>query len=469
MNKKLVFFLRAYNDIDHIVPVIYKWLSTENVPTDIIITSSRDYLNDYRIQFLRQFENLNVHFIDEFLPGEKLETVNVKSRPNYMHWYYPARKGYKLWRRFLHPFPETMRHYVTSIGYKVWGIFLKPPAELSPYHPARAGYKIWRRFFFSPPRPSYRGQLYDAPFVEGMLDALFEGADKGIVVFDWTYTDFVRSVVEAARNRGFTSISLPHGDRPHFNHMIAINDLDYTCTETSAQASMFDYTVVPNSLCAQRYDWYVESHRIKVLGSPRYNDEWLNIISTLVPAYHQENGDNKLKIAFFPRNFLYPIFWEEVVRTIRLLLQFPNVYLTIKHHTRSSSVPRLIKAYPELGADNIPHFESVYDDVHSGSLLEWADVVLDLGTSVAFEAVKRGKPVLAIEYVHANRSTVAHYMKSCDIQCRDDLYDCIQRFLQNGTSGFYDEAERQRFIAEMIDVPDNHVLDRYVQFLKSCF
>ena len=45
--KKAVFFLRHNNDIDHIVPVLYKWLSTENVPTDIIITTKQDFLEDF--------------------------------------------------------------------------------------------------------------------------------------------------------------------------------------------------------------------------------------------------------------------------------------------------------------------------------------------------------------------------------------------------------------------------------------
>ena len=146
-----------------------------------------------------------------------------------------------------------------------------------------------------------------------MLDSVFENVDSGVVIFDWTYTDFVRSVVEAARSRGLTTISLPHGDSPHFNQMITLNDLDYTFTESYAPSTMFDFTVVPNGLCAERYKPYVESARLKVLGSPRYNDEWLDIISTLLPAYHPAKGHDGLKIAFFLRNFNYPIFSRSLI------------------------------------------------------------------------------------------------------------------------------------------------------------
>ena len=74
-----------------------------------------------------------------------------------------------------------------------------------------------------------------------------------------------------------------------------------------------------------------------------------------------------------------------------------------------------------------------------------------------------------LEYMHANRSTIAHYMRSCDIQCRDELYDWMQKFVADKNAEFYCEEERERFIREMVDGQDPFVLDRYVEFLKSCF
>jgi hypothetical protein len=405
MDGKLLVFLRAYNDIDHIVPVIYKWLSLEDVPTDIVITTNPDYLDDSRIQFLRQFENLQVHFIDEFLTEEERKRKSLKSQIG------------------KHPAPDL-------------------------FSQASGG----------------------VPFVERMLDTVFGSANKGVVIFDWTYTDFVRLVIKAAKERNFITISLPHGDRPHYNRMETLNDLNYSRMSSYKSCTIFDYTVVPNDLCAERYKSYIEPDRIKVLGSPRYNDEWIKIISTIFPPYCDVVKDcDKLKIVFFLRNFNYPVFWEEVIRTIKLVLQFPDVYLIVKHHTRSATIQRLIQSYPEMGVIDVPNLKFAYDDIHTESLLQWADVVLDLGTSVSFEAVKRKKPVLAMEYLHANRSTIAQYMKSCDIQCRDDLYNWMERFFQNKSLDFYDEAERQQFIREIIDVPDQDVLTRYVKFLKSCF
>lgn len=62
LKQKALFFLRRYNDIDHIVPVLYKWLSLKDIPTEVMITTDRNHLHDYRIQFLRQFDNLRIRF-----------------------------------------------------------------------------------------------------------------------------------------------------------------------------------------------------------------------------------------------------------------------------------------------------------------------------------------------------------------------------------------------------------------------
>ena len=161
-----------------------------------------------------------------------------------------------------------------------------------------------------------------------------------------------------------------------------------------------------------------------------------------------------------------------MVRTIRLIVQFPDVYLIVKHHPRNRSAKKLtqklIGMYPEVRQNLDRNLKFIYSGVNSGSLLNWADLIIDLGTSVTWEAVKQNKPVFMIEYLYANHSTIAHYIKSTEIKCRDELYDTLQEFIKDKDRKFYDDAERRRFIKEIIDVPDKHVLERYCSFLESC-
>ena len=110
----------------------------------------------------------------------------------------------------------------------------------------------------------------------------------------------------------------------------------------------------------------------------------------------------------------------------------------------------------------------IYEGVNSSSLMKWADLVIDLGTSITWEAVKQDKPVLMLEYLHSNYSTVAYYIKQSEMKCRDQLYDILQKLVKNKNLKFYNEEERRKFIKEIIDVPDNFVLERYCKFLKTC-
>ena len=409
---KSFFFLRHNNDIDHITPILYKWLSTQDILTDIIIISNRKFLNDYRINLLKKHKHVNIIFLQDLL------------------------------KKF-------------SLSYFFNIIYYKYTTELDNLIKKNSLIK----------RIANRHNTFIA-------NKLFEGVDKGIVIFDWTTTYFVQQIVENAKNRKFPTISLPHGDWPYLNYLVTKEDLDYSCMAHIQPLKIFDYIVVANQSTYKRYDKYHEKEKLKILGSSRYCDEWIDINSKLIPSYNAEKSNGKLKIVFFMRNECYAIFWDEVIRTIKLILQFPDVYLIVKHHPRNriakKLTKKLLRIYPEVRQNINKNLEFIYDDVNSAQLLKWADVVVDVGTSTTFEAIKNKKPVLMIEYIHSNNSTVASYIKASEITCRDELYDMIQKILKNKNLKFYDETERKKFINEIIDVPDKNVLERHVQFLKKC-
>ena len=81
--EKAIFFLRHNNDIDHITPVLYKWLSTEKISTDVVITTKRSHLNDPRINYLRKFPQVRIFHINDFfkkfrflpLPNDKATSI----------------------------------------------------------------------------------------------------------------------------------------------------------------------------------------------------------------------------------------------------------------------------------------------------------------------------------------------------------------------------------------------------------
>jgi hypothetical protein len=298
----------------------------------------------------------------------------------------------------------------------------------------------------------------------------FEGANEGVVAFDWIErnsvisVEWVETVISMARTRGFRTVSLPHGDSPHANQLIRRREWSLKPDNTFAAARMFDKLVVPNELCAGRFRPFLDSQAIAVLGSPRYCDEWLTKLAELLPPSPLIRSDNKLKVAIFLRKSNFTTFWEEVREVVQMIASFTGVMIVIKPHTRSGWKQSLTKDAILL---RLPNVSIAGANVHSAHLLNWADVIIDIATSVAFEAVKINKPVLAADYLHAGRSTIADFMPETELRCRDDVYKKIDGFLSNGCGSFYIEEHRQRFLKEMIDVIGPDVLPRYVALLEE--
>lgn len=436
MKQKVVFFLRHNNDIDHVVPVIWKWTSMTGIPSVVIISNTPDILGDFRIQLLQKLDDVEVHLLDDFVPSRSSQ---------YNNYTRAIRILYKLFGRIVRFMPSRLQNIMRKLYSLVSGIESKAGAS-----------------------DRNKG------IAKRILDDTMSEVDQGLIVFDWisdnmtAYIEFATPICEAAHARGFKTVSLPHGDEPHYCRMIRRDELDYEKPNIYKEAkNLFDFIVVPNELCAKRYRGYCEDQQIKVLGSPRYNDEWIAKMPEMLAPHEIPGTDCKLKIVFYLRTIQYPLFWDEIVRTISLVTQFPEVHLVVMHHTRGADLGEILRYYPELSPRLYDNVDIIDKDIPSTSLIRWADVVLDVGTSTVFEAVKLNKPVLELEYLHATYTTVSHYMPGCVMMCRDHLYDAIQSFIINGCENFYNGEEKARFISEVIDVPDGDVLPRYVEFLQQ--
>ena len=416
---KALFFLRHYNDIDHITPVVHKWIERGHT-CDVVLVGEAHFREDFRVVYLDTLDGVRVARIDEILG-------------------YPQFVRMRLQKLLL---DRNLRGSLPA-GFT---------RMLDRVFTAEKRAKFWER----------TARL--------ILERSFPRNEPGVVAFDWISSnsvfpiEFVQIVVAAAREMGLKTVSLPHGDSPHANFLVRVEELSMEPRKKFAAAAMFDRIVVPNELCATRFRPFVDSSSVAVLGSPRYCDEWLAKLDMLLPESPLEDEPDKLKIALFLRKRDFSVFWDEVDRVIRLLAAFPKVQLIVKAHTRGGWKQPLSRNRALRRLQNV---RFVASKVHSSHLLSWADVVIDIATSVAFEAVKLNKPVLAADYLHAGISTVGTYMPECVLNCRDDIYSRVESFLSNGCDNFYVDEHRRQFLAEIVDVPDPAVLPRYVDLLES--
>jgi hypothetical protein len=419
---KALFFLRHYNDIDHITPVIYKWIDAGHT-CDIVLIGNSRFLNDYRIEFLRKLNGVRMAYIGDLLP-----------RLEFVRWFLQTLILIRSLRRpFIGPVMAAMaKSYDAGRRAPVWH---------------RTAQRLLSRSFGGAP----------------------EGTPEGVVVFDWIErnssicVEWVEIVLSTARAMGLGTVSLPHGDSPHASQLIRRRELRLEPDTTFANAGIFDKVVVPNELCSVRFRPFMDNRKLAVLGSPRYCDEWLAKLATLMPPSPLTRSGSRLKVVIFLRKSNFSTFWEEVGEVVRIVAGFPGVELIIKPHTRGGWQQSLTR---DASLRSLPNV-SVAGDIHSIHLMNWADVIIDLATSVVFEAVKAKKPVLAGDYLHAGRSALAEYLPETELRCRDDVYRQIEGFLAHGCDNFYIETHHQRFVKEMINVGDPDVLSRYVALLEE--
>jgi len=416
---KTLFFLRHYNDIDHVTPVVHKWVERGHV-CDVVLMGAKVFRDDYRVAYLEGLAGVRVAHVGEILSRSQSVRMQVQ--------------------KLL--LDRNLRRYLPAVVLR----FLERILNVQ------------------------RRAIFWNTLARRILQRSFASGETGVVAFDWISSnsvfpiEYVQSVVAAAHDMGLKAVSLPHGDSPHANKLVRGEELKLEPHSKFAAARMFDRVVVPNELCATRFRPFADDEQVAVLGSPRYCDEWLQILETLLPDSPLTVEPCKLKIVLFLRKRDFSIFWDEVGRVVHLLAAFPQVQLIVKAHTRGGWRQPLSRIRSLRKLTNV---RFVAAEVHSAHLLHWADVVIDIATSVAFEAVKMGKPVLAADYLHAGISTVAEYIPECVLNCRDDVYAKVDRFLHNGCDDFYVEEHRRQFLGAIVDVPDPLVLPRYVDLLES--
>jgi hypothetical protein len=232
-----------------------------------------------------------------------------------------------------------------------------------------------------------------------------------------------------------------------------------------------DYDVFDKVVHTDRY--YVESlektfallghpsplaGKVEILGSIRYCPEWIAIRERLYAPYQRIS--EKVKLVFFLSRPETNTFWDEVLRTIDFIAQFPGLEIVVKPHTRDFTFQA------EESGKNV-EFER---DTPSSALIDWADVVMVWGSSIALEAFVKRKKVLVLDYVNGNRNIYEYLNAGWVLRCRDDLHRAMVTLGREGPAGMpYDEAAVDRLIEEVVygGCPGS-VPDRYLEFVDAC-
>ena len=419
-----LFFVRHFNDIDHIAPVVWR-MKQDRYPVAVYCMNPRyEIAADYRLQFLK----------------------NIGVPVDYLHHAFDQKRGwlYGMLQAFM----------IRSFSWqKALDASDKKQAALGGDLPAKAAgllgvlfYKLTRLIYYN----------------TGWARSVLQSTGAAVICFDHIRPGLyvVKPLLRAAADAHIPTVSLPHGVMLYTNAAPKPKASD---KRRLAKFNRFDYILVPNQL---RKDLLVRSgvdeKKVAVLGSPRYCAQWLEQNKRILPPNSAaENHDcSKLKVVLMASKPQCQVDMLRLRSTLELLAQLPGVEVRIKPHTRSSGEKNLV---------DDPRLYDASRDL-TARLCEWADVMLVVGSSVITEALMKGRPALYLKYLHAN-TTLFEDLGACwTIHDEKELKDALLSLQGAGAGVPYSEDNVAAYLIEVVygRQKDRDVLNDYEQFIVGC-
>lgn len=292
-------------------------------------------------------------------------------------------------------------------------------------------------------------KAYDEDFIENN--------NPKALVFDWMSSNKNAAMCNKAYHAGIPTIALPHGMYIFTNRF-----------ERGHLGSKYKH-----------YDWLISNgdffrehmigkgrpeDRTIVIGSARYCDEWMKIHQDLYPRMMPEESykNNKMKIVIFASAIHWGVFPGKFANTIinldiKLKSLLRNSELIIKPHTRTKSK-----------IDKIARI-SYGDQYWTSELIDWADVVCIISSSVIAEALLKDKICIYLQYVHKNSMEFDDFGACHSVGSSHELLETLVE-IQNGTwEKTYTQENVDKWITEAVYGGDRNkdVLQEYVDFIVN--
>lgn len=419
-----LFFVRHFNDIDHMTPIIWRLLKDEYPLAVYCMNPMYEIHNDYRLTFLRN-QGATVDYLYEAFDrhgGIVCSIVQALYRKC-------GDAQIKLDDR------SQRKHGVMS------GLVGKIAHRLR-----FASYKLMRKWYLD----------------EEWAHAILESTGAQVICFDHVTPKLyvVDLLMKVSRRMAIPSLALPHGVYLYTNDTTKVKSTD---GHRLAKFNRFDYIVVTNQL---RKVTLVRSgvteDKVVVLGSARYCAEWMEQNRKILPGrvYPLSEESGKLKVVLMPSKPQCRLDVERMLTTCQTLADLKGVKAVIKPHTRVRSQAYLL--------DNVPLFDATH--ILTAELCDWADVLINVGSSVITEALMQGKPVLYLKYLHTN-TTLFEELGACwTVDNETELKNALLSLVAEKNLLPYSKKSVTSFLREVVygGNDSSDVLGRYERFIEEC-
>jgi len=238
--------------------------------------------------------------------------------------------------------------------------------------------------------------------------------------------DFFLQLQFSARDLGIPTVALPHGHSTKTNIILS----EHVRSEMEKHSGKLPFADRDSHTA---YVFASDYHRDAILtnssmsgvnarvwGSARFNGAWVKRLYEVVPNVGLPPlGDSqRRRVLFFVPKWQNLIDRQATIQLISTLGSHPQLQLVVRGHLRASDAAL---SDTEAAALRQASVVMMSDGVSSPSLIDACDVVVDVDSSIAFDAVLRGKPYVRPRYLQdASVRTIwdelggAHQTDSCE-------------------------------------------------------
>lgn len=354
--KRVAFFIRAYNDVDHFVPLIAELIKRKENPI-VVLNADIEFEADYRIAYLYTLGDFEIY--------RDIDYKYIKS--------------------------QQRNSFLKKVSSKAYALTRNRKGVIG---------KVWRRLFFD---------------CSQEMKFLRE-KDIGKCIFEWS-TPFARGeIVEkyfiAAKGIGLTTFAIPHGCNVFINSDVTIgyrNIIQKGSLPDQSDTQLFDYYIFQNPIRRDGWiKWGFSPVRTKAWGSLRFDPIWADKNRELCPPFKSnQDWDKKVKVVFMQFQKEYNFNNEQVFKVLKTVSQMDGVALAVKDATREG------KAFydrntvtGELGSALIGWYGN---EVHSPALIDWADCVIVIGGSIGVEVILQDKHLIYPVFLSSNETMYEYF------------------------------------------------------------
>ncbi|MBW2609734.1 MAG: hypothetical protein JRC68_05255 [Deltaproteobacteria bacterium] len=283
--------------------------------------------------------------------------------------------------------------------------------------------------------------LYDQKWADNLLANV--NASTLILDFQSELKYSTKNIIKAAKMRMAPVIFITHGVTMRISGLKQVTNMPSV-----------DYKIFPNRLKVDFFkDKNDSNQNIKILGSPRYCDEWEKIYNKLLenifPCHGLSSENDKLNVLFFER---------------------PMINLN-KGHSLEKEVEKLDfvnTVFKERLEKKNPFYMVKGSNYPSARLIQWADVVVMSISSIALEVLWQNRPLLFLKYLAPNDACVFEDYKACWVmKSETDLIDALRMVHKNPGYRPYKDEDVSKLFKEVVYAgdPSLDVLNNYSDFI----